>query len=172
MIRAGSGTTCTRQLSFFTVSLSTTMALMREHLTDEAAKTAGLGNCPPNFTNRPDLSEHQEVDVTLFARACATFKAVVSYPEALTANADKLIRAAYFPTQSLNEMLASFKGEYVRLYYGIDDNGRHLMFMAPTDPDGNALAAADVIYTQCIGEKPPCNRTITDPTKKDIFLGD
>ncbi|MBO0950989.1 hypothetical protein [Fibrella forsythiae] len=130
--------------------------------------------CPPDFVTHPKpLDGYNDVDNSVLRQACDNFKALVADPDALQAEAHKLLQASYFPVEELKAALDATQGAYVRVYYGVhqeDTETSHFMFMAPADTNGNAIDGKDIIFPQCIGPNPPCGKGVT--AIKDMFMGD
>ena len=74
-----------------------------------------------------------------------------------------MIRAANFTTDSVLQMLQQYPGStFIRVYYGIDEAGNHLLFMAPVPDSESQIAQEDTIYVDGCCHCPPMGNCPND----------
>lgn len=71
-------------------------------------------------------------------------------------------RTDFFDIDDLKKIIDLSQSEHVRVYYGVDENNRHFLFMAPTQPNGHARDDDDTTATICCCQSPPCPPEETD----------
>ncbi|MBB6611769.1 hypothetical protein H7F15_12025 [Pontibacter sp. Tf4] len=120
-------------------------------------KTDGLQEQtqPCNFSD-VNQNEFVELDVTHeeLRQRCARYKA---YLAALQPPQDNtMIRAANFTTDSVLQMIQQSPGSaFIRVYYGIEENGEHRLFMAPVNDANSLTTETDLTYVDDCCRCPP-----------------
>lgn len=76
----------------------------------------------------------------------------------------KMLRATNFRADAVADMLAQHPGyTFIRIYNGIDEQGNHLMFMAPAGHDGASFTEEDTIWLDDCCRCPPMGNCPADP---------
>ena len=65
-------------------------------------------------------------------------------------------RVDFFDVAEIRAILDLCQSEHAKIYYGIDETGRHFLFMAPTQADGRARDDVDTTVAPCCCQIPPC----------------
>ncbi|QDK81835.1 hypothetical protein EXU85_25780 [Spirosoma sp. KCTC 42546] len=65
-------------------------------------------------------------------------------------------RRDFFDVADLKKILEANQSEHVKVYYGIDEQNRHFLFLAPTQEDGRARDDIDTTAALCCCQRPPC----------------
>lgn len=107
--------------------------------------------------NYSDLTQNifveQQVTIEDLKKRCARYKELL---DSLQAPENSMIRAANFTSESVLQMLQqSPSSAFIRVYYGIEENGEHVLFMAPVTEAGTLTTANDTIYVDSCCECPP-----------------
>lgn len=112
---------------------------------------------PCNFTDPAQAQlVHQQVSLETLQARCARYRALLASLQ--PSQEHSMIQAANFTTDSVRQLLAQSPGSaFIRVYYGIEENGTHRLFMAPvTDAAESAVAsAADMLYVDDCCHCPP-----------------
>lgn len=91
---------------------------------------------PCNFSD-PSQNQLVALQVTLeeLQARCARYRTLLS--SLLPSQEHIMIQAANFTTDSVRQLLAhSPDSAFIRVYYGIEENGEHRLFMAPVSGAG------------------------------------
>lgn len=110
---------------------------------------------PCNFS---DLSQNEfvEVEVSLeeLRARCTRYK---DYLAALQPPQDgTMIRAANFTTDSVLQMIQQNpSSSFIRVYYGIEENGEHRLFMAPVNDVSSLTTETELTYVDDCCRCPP-----------------
>ncbi|MFB9862737.1 hypothetical protein [Rufibacter immobilis] len=79
-----------------------------------------------------------------------------------------MLRAANFTVASIQQMIqASPDSAFIRVYYGIKENGEHELFMVPVNPDGTPDSNADTVYVDNCCACPPMGNCSNDELLSD-----
>jgi len=110
---------------------------------------------PCNFSDAAQ-NELIEMPTSLeeLRKRCARYEELLSSLQPPQGNS--MIRAANFTTDSVLKLVQqSPASSFIRVYYGIDERGKHLLFMAPVKQDGMLAAEEDTIYADDCCACPP-----------------
>ncbi|GAB2563061.1 hypothetical protein [Spirosoma areae] len=112
--------------------------------------------------NLVDPEEAYEVSPGELKIACDRFQTILNDPNTLEQNRSQFVRAAFFDINDLQDVVTRTRAQHVKIYYGIDREGKNFMFIAPIYPDGRALEDDDTIAALCCCSVPPCPSTLRD----------
>ncbi|TXK33749.1 hypothetical protein FVR03_18775 [Pontibacter qinzhouensis] len=110
---------------------------------------------PCDFTDlsRNDLTE-TAVTLQELRDRCDRYKTYLASLQ--PPQGDIMIRAANFTTESVLRMIGhSPDSPFIRVYYGIGDDGRHLLFLAPVQQAGVLAKGDNTIYVDDCCACPP-----------------
>lgn len=117
---------------------------------------ASLDQTPPCNFSDPTQNVFQEQQVTIeeLEARCARYQQLLA---SLQPPQDQtMIRAANFTTDSVQLLLQqSPNSTFIRVYYGIDENGEHMLFMAPVTETGSLVAEEETVYVEACCACPP-----------------
>ncbi|MBA9077450.1 hypothetical protein [Rufibacter quisquiliarum] len=106
-------------------------------------------------------SEGQQVPVAELKARCDRYYhylAALQPPQENT-----MLRAANFTVASILEMLQeSPQSNFIRVYYGIKENGEHELFMAPITADGTPDTSEEAVYADDCCACPPMSNCSND----------
>ncbi|MDX5483202.1 MAG: hypothetical protein LPK07_16095 [Hymenobacteraceae bacterium] len=130
-------------------------------LTRQAA--ASLEQRPACNFSEPSQNVLVEQQVTLeeLKKRCARYKELLA---SLQPPQDQsMIRAANFTSESVLRMLQQNpQSTFIRVYYGIDAQGEHLLFMAPVTNTASLAAEEDTLYVEACCACPPLRNCPAD----------
>lgn len=118
---------------------------------------------PCNFS---DAAQNELIamptSLEMLKKRCARYEELLSSLQPPQENS--MIRAASFTTDSVLKMIRqSPASSFIRVYYGIEASGEHLLFMAPVKQDGMLAAEEDTLYVDDCCRCPPLRNCPEDP---------
>ncbi|WP_242917392.1 hypothetical protein [Pontibacter liquoris] len=118
---------------------------------------------PCHFT---DLSQNvfleEQVTIEALQARCARYRDLLASLQPPQENT--MIRAANFTTDSVLQLIQqSPTSAFIRVYYGLDENGEHLLFMAPVSDAGTLAMTEETIYVDDCCRCPPMGNCPEDP---------
>ncbi len=104
----------------------------------------------------------QQVPIEEFKERCDRYLKLLSSLQLPQQNT--MVRAANFTTESVLQMIQSSPGSsFIRVYYGIDANGEHGLFMAPISEAGSLDTNEETVYVDDCCACPPLGNCQDDP---------
>ncbi|MVM31004.1 hypothetical protein GO755_13270 [Spirosoma sp. HMF4905] len=73
-----------------------------------------------------------------------------------SAGLTNFFQTGFFDVTGLEKILSENQSKHVKVYYGIDEKGRHFLFLAPTQEDGRARDDVNTTEALCCCQVPPC----------------
>ncbi|GAB3960858.1 hypothetical protein GCM10028805_59110 [Spirosoma harenae] len=79
-----------------------------------------------------------------------------------SAKSGDFIKTGFFDIDKLQEVINLTQSKHVKVYYGVDEQDKHFLFIAPTREDGRARDDNDTTAALCCCQSPPCPPPETD----------
>ncbi|PRY09840.1 hypothetical protein CLV24_11744 [Pontibacter ummariensis] len=117
---------------------------------------------PCDFSD-PSLNQIVEQQTTIeeMKKRCDRYKQLLASLQPPQDNT--MIRAANFTTDSVLQMIQqSPSSSFIRVYYGIEESGEHVLFMAPVTEAGTLAAEEETIYVDDCCRCPPLSNCPAD----------
>lgn len=110
---------------------------------------------PCNFEDlSQNIFEEQEITIEELKKRCARYRELLASLQ--PSQEQTMIQASNFTTESVLQLIQRSPGSaFIRVYYGIEENGEHRLFMAPVSEAGNLVTEDSSIYVDDCCHCPP-----------------
>lgn len=111
-------------------------------------------DAPCNYSSlSQNVFEERHVTIDELKQRCARYKELL---DSLQAPEESMIRAANFTTDSVLMMLQQNpSSSFIRVYFGIEENGKPVLFMTPVTEAGTLSTEDETIYVDDCCACPP-----------------
>lgn len=119
-----------------------------------------------NISNK-DLRTERDIDLKAMKVYFDAFKKeITELPPVVKSFKDKMLLAANFPIEDIKRIIDQNSEDigFFRLYLGINEEGEHILCIAPVDKKKKLITKDGTIYTvQCCGHPPHKRNFVGDP---------